>query len=133
MPKAREAALKALLLDDRLAEARTALALVLSDYDHDFAGAERELKLSIELNPNYETAHQWYGMQLSYHGRQEESFAEFKRALEIDPLSLPVNWFYGISLLYARKYDASVEQLKKTVEPDANFAGRIAASPLLIS
>ena len=122
-PKAREFALKALSLDNSLGEPHATLALKLQDYDFDFAGAEREFKLSIALNPNYATAHQWYGELLGRLGRFEEAFAEFRRALEIDPLSLPVNWHYGRSLYVARKYDESLAQLKKTLELDANFPG----------
>jgi serine/threonine-protein kinase len=121
VPKAREFALKALSLDNSLGEPHATLALKLQDYDYDFAGAEREYKLSIALNPNYATAHQWYGEQLGPLGRFDEAFAEFRRALEIDPLSLPVNWHYGRSLYFARKYDESLAQLKKTLELDANF------------
>jgi serine/threonine-protein kinase len=122
-PKAREFALKALSLDNSLGEPHATLALKLQDYDFDFAGAEREFKISIALNPNYATAHQWFGEMLGYAGRFQESFAEFRRALEIDPLSLPVNWHYGRILYYARKYDESLAQLKKTLELDANFQG----------
>ena len=61
MPKAKEAALRALSLDDGLAEAHAALGLILILYDYDFAGAEREFKRAIELNPNYATAHHFYG------------------------------------------------------------------------
>jgi tetratricopeptide (TPR) repeat protein len=120
-PKAREFALKALSLDNGLGEPHATLALKLQDYDYDFAGAEREFKLSIALNPNYATAHQWFGEMLGYVGRFQESFAEYRRALEIDPLSLPINWNYGRSLYYARRYDESLAQLKKTVELDSNF------------
>ena len=122
MPKAREAALKALALDDQLVEAHTALGLILNTYDYDFAGAEREFKRAIELNPNYATAHQFYGELLMYLDRREESEAEFKRALEIDPLSLIINRQYGESLIFARKYDASIAQLKKTLDLDEDFA-----------
>lgn len=120
-PKAREFALRALSLDNSLGEPHATLGLTLTDYDFDFAEAEREFKRAIELNPNYATAHQWYGQMLAYAGRSQESFAEFRRALEIDPLSLPINWNYGKSLYFARKYDESVSQLKKTLELDANF------------
>ena len=122
MPKARDAALKALALDDQLVEAHTALGLILNTYDYDFAGAEREFKRAIELNPNYATAHQFYGELLMYLGRREESEAEFRLALEIDPFSLIINRQYGESLIYARKYEASVVQLRKTLDLDPNFA-----------
>jgi len=107
-PKAREFARKALSLDNTLGEPHATLGVTLTDYDFDFAGAEREFKRAIELNPNYATAHQWFAEMLGYAGRSEESFAEFRRALEIDPLSLPINWNYGKSLYYARRYDVSV-------------------------
>src|SRR5438445_1620691 len=108
LPKAREAALKALSLDDRLAEAHTALGDVLNYYEYDFAGAEREYKRAIELNPNYATAHQWYGELLTHLGRHEESLAEMRRALQIDPLSLIINRAYGESYLFARRYDEAI-------------------------
>lgn len=121
MLKAREAALKALSLDDQLAEAHASLGIILCDYDYDFAGAEREYKRAIELNPKYATAHHFYGNLFSHLGRPEESFAEFRRALELDPLSLVINRMYGESLFYARKYDESITQLKKTLELNSNF------------
>ena len=121
-PKAREAALKALSLDEGLAEAHTALGLILHEYDYDFAGAERAYKRAIELNPNYATAHQFLGESLTHRGRHEEAFAEFRRALEIDPLSLTINRLYGESMTFARRYDEAVTQLKKTIELDTNFA-----------
>ena len=122
MPKARDAALKALSLDDRLAEAHTALGGVLNYYDYDFAGAEREYKRAIELNPNYATAHQWYGELLTHLGRHEESLAEMRRALQIDPLSLIINRAEGESYLFARRYDEAIAQLRKTIELEPNFA-----------
>jgi tetratricopeptide (TPR) repeat protein len=122
MPRAHRAALKALSLDDNLAEAHTALAQILIYYDYDYTGAEREHQRAIELNPNYETAHQWYSELLTALGRHEEALAEMRRALEIDPLSLIINRQYGITLLFARKYNEALAQLKKTLELDANFA-----------
>jgi tetratricopeptide (TPR) repeat protein len=122
MPKAREAALKALLLDDNLAEAHTALGQIIVYYDYDFAGAEREYKRAIELNPHHATTHQWYSEILSALGRHEEALAEMRRASEIDPLSPILNRQYGVILLFARQYDAGLEQSKKTVELDTNFA-----------
>jgi DNA-binding winged helix-turn-helix (wHTH) protein/tetratricopeptide (TPR) repeat protein len=122
MPKARDAALKAVSLDDNLAEAHAALGNTIIYYGYDFAGAEREHKRAIELNPNYATARHWYSELLMGLGRHEEALAEIRRALEIDPLSLILNRQYGASLLFARQYDAAIEQMKKTVELDANFA-----------
>ncbi|MCU1289589.1 MAG: serine/threonine protein kinase with repeat [Acidobacteria bacterium] len=122
MPKAKDAALKALSLDNDLAEAHAALGQILGSNDYDFVGAEREYKRALELNPNYATAHQYYGELLTNLGRHEESFAEFRRALEIDPLSLIINRMYGEALFFARRYDESIAQVKKTLELDADFA-----------
>jgi TolB-like protein len=121
--KAREAALKALSIDDRLAEAHTALGEILNFYDYDFAGAEREYKRAIDLNPNYATAHQWYGELLTHLGRRDESIGELRRALEIDPFSLIVNRSYGEGLLFGGRVDEAIVQLKKTVALDPNFPG----------
>jgi DNA-binding winged helix-turn-helix (wHTH) protein/TolB-like protein len=123
VPKAREAALKALALDNNLAAAHTSLGRILNDFDWDFAGAEREYKRAIELNPNDTMARQYYGRLLSCLGRREESLEEFRAALDVDPLSLSVNWFSGINLYYARSYDEAITQLEKTLELDTNFPG----------
>lgn len=122
MPKALDAARKAVLLDDNLAEAHAALGNIIIYYHYDFVGAELEEKRAIELNPNYATAHHWYSELLMGLGRHEEATAEIRLALEIDPLSLILNRQYGASLLFARQYDLAIEQMKKTVELDANFA-----------
>jgi tetratricopeptide (TPR) repeat protein len=122
MPKARDAALKAVALDERSSEAHAALAFVLFLYDFDFAASEREFQRAIGLNPSYETAHQRYSYLLTALGRHEESLAEMRRALESDPLSLMVNRSYGDRLTDAGKYDEAVAQLNKTLELDANFA-----------
>jgi DNA-binding winged helix-turn-helix (wHTH) protein/tetratricopeptide (TPR) repeat protein len=122
MPEARASALKAVSLDDNLAEAHAALGNTIIYYGYDFAEAEREHKRAIELNPNYATARHWYSELLMGLGRHEEAIAEIRRALEIDPLSLILNRQYGASLLFARRYDAAIAQMKKTVELDANFA-----------
>ncbi len=122
MPKAKEAARTALSLDNDLAEAHTSLGFILGVYDYDFAGAEAQFKLSIELNPNYAIAHLWYGNQLSTLGRFEEASAEVRQALEIDPLSLVINRMHGDRLLFAGKYDEAIAQFKRTLELDTNFA-----------
>ncbi len=120
--KAREAATRALELDDTLAEAHTALAGIKKDYDWDRPGAEREFRRAIELNPGYATAHFWYGELLSQLGRHEEALAEIKRAQQLDPLSLIINTVSGKFLLYAGRDDLAIEQLRKTLEMDPNFA-----------
>jgi serine/threonine protein kinase/tetratricopeptide (TPR) repeat protein len=119
-PKARAAALKALELDDSLAEAHTNLADTYLYYDWDFGKADQEFRKAIALNPNYPTAHQWYSECLYITGRYDESIAEAKRALELDPLSLAINGSLGAAYSYARKYDLAIEQYKKTLELDRN-------------
>ena len=121
LPRAKDAALKALSLDNDLAEAHTAFGLITHLWAYDFAGAEREYKRAIELNPNYAPAHQNYGNLVSTLGRHEEALAKFKRALEIDPFSLVINRAYGERFALARRYDEAIAQLKKTLELDAGF------------
>ena len=121
LPRARDAALKALQLDEELSEAHASLGQILEIYDYDFAGAEREFKRAIELNPNYAPAHQWYGELLSHLGRRDESYAEFQRALEIEPFSLTINRFFSESLIFARRYDDALAQTNKTLELEPSF------------
>src|SRR2546430_6587119 len=113
--------MKALALDDSLAEAHASLGLITAYYDWDFVGAERELRRAIELNPNYATAHQWLAENASSLKRHDEALAEIRRALELDPLSLIINRVYGDVLLYARRYDEAITQYRKTIEMDPNF------------
>jgi tetratricopeptide (TPR) repeat protein len=119
--KAKAAALKALQLDDKLAEAHTALADVLFN-DFDMAGSISEFQRAIALNPNYATAHQWYGCDpLRALGRFDEAIAEGKRAVELDPLSPIINSDLGQTLSIARRYDEAIAQFHKTLEIDPTF------------
>lgn len=120
-PKAKAAAMNALAIDNNLAEAHASLACVRMMYERDWEGAEREFKRSIELNPNYVHAHNWYSHFLMAMGRFEESFAESRIALKLDPLDQGVNQYLGWHYLHAREYDKSIEQLKKTVEQNPDF------------
>jgi TolB-like protein/Tfp pilus assembly protein PilF len=120
LPLAKAAALKALQLDEGLAEARTALASVLA-YDLDLAAAEKECKRAIELSPSLATAHQWFAeVVLSPSGRHKEAIAEMERALELDPLSMAVNTWFGAILYWAGKDDEAIAQLSKAIEMDRN-------------
>src|SRR5213082_26819 len=115
-PRAKAAAKKALEQEDALAEAHTALAQVHCYYDFDFSQATSEFQRAIELNPNYATAHQWYGNSaLVALGRFDEAIAEVKRAIELDPLSLVINTDLGATYYRARRYDEAIEQLHKTL------------------
>lgn len=119
---AKTAALKALELDSTLAEAHASLASIEGDFDWDWHGAETEYKRALELNPNYATAHHWYGEFLAGMGRYAEATAEIEKAHELDPLS-PV---IGVSLgqMYCRlgQCHAGIEQIKKTLEIYPDFA-----------
>lgn len=118
MPKAKAAALKALELDDTLAEAHTSLGRVLTAYDWDWAGADREFKRAIELNPRYALAHEWYGAYLAAVGQLDASVNERRAALEIDPLSPIANMELGQSLYWSRRYEQAIEPFQKSLELD---------------
>jgi serine/threonine protein kinase/Tfp pilus assembly protein PilF len=120
-PKAKAAAMKALALDQQLAEAHTSLANILTSYDWDFANAEKEFKRAIALNPNYATAHQWYAEYLEAMGRHDEAIVEIKRAQELDPLSLIIGAVTGRIYYCARRYDQSIDQLEKTLQTERHF------------
>jgi tetratricopeptide (TPR) repeat protein len=122
LPQAGAAARKALELDDTLAEAHTSLGQFLLFYDLDFAGSTREFERAIALDPNYATAHHWYGggppMSL---GQFDRAIAEGKRAVELDPLSLINNADLGWIYLDARRYNEAEAQARKTLEMDSRF------------
>jgi serine/threonine protein kinase/tetratricopeptide (TPR) repeat protein len=119
--RAKSAALRAVALDDSLAEAHTSLAAVGED-EWGLAGAEREFKRAIKLNPNYATAHQWYAEHLLHTGRRADALAEIRRAQQLDPLSLIINATVGFMLYRARHFDDAREHLLKTIDMDKNFA-----------
>jgi TolB-like protein/Tfp pilus assembly protein PilF len=119
--KSKEAATRALAIDDTLAEAHNSLAFVKLYYDRDLAGAEEEFKTAIELKPNYSTAHHWHALNLSAMGQHDQAVAEIQKARELDPLSLIINTAVGNILYYAGLYDRSIEQCLKTIQMDQRF------------
>ncbi len=122
MPLARAAALKALEIDDSLAEAHASLAHVKTNYEWDWAEAERLSRKAIALEPEYATAHQWYGIHyLTPMGRLEEAIAETRRAQQLDPLSAVFNAFVGASLYFARRYDEAIEECRKAIDLHPDF------------
>ncbi|MFC5865217.1 winged helix-turn-helix domain-containing protein [Acidicapsa dinghuensis] len=135
MPRAKEAAEKALALDDSSAEAHTSLAYIHLTWDWDMAGAEREFKRAIELNPNYVNAHHWYSHELIALGRVAESHEESESALALDPTDVVINEHMAWHHMMAREYDRSIPQANKAVELDPNFvqAHRVLALSLLYS
>lgn len=116
IPRAQEAARKALAIDEQVAEAHALLGYLAFFYDHNPREAERQYKRAIELNPNYPTAHQWYAEFLAFRGKQTEAIAEISKALELDPLSLVINRMKGNILGFGKRYDEALVQLRKTEE-----------------
>jgi len=121
MARAKEAAHKALALDETLAEAHTSLAFVLMHYDWNWPESEREFRRAIELNPSYPTAHQWYAFHLTAQRRHDEAIAEIRRAQQLDPLSLIINTDRAEMYYYARRYDEAVAYARKTLEIEPDF------------
>jgi len=121
-PKAHAAALKALALDDTLAEAHAALGFYKNVYEWDLVGSDRELRRAIELNPGYAFAHIWRGELLSDMQQHTEAVAELDRARELDPTSLMVSDQRGWVLYMAKRYDDAIEQILRTIELEPHFA-----------
>ncbi len=121
MPRVKEAALKALQLDETLAEAHTSLGLALAFYDWEWTEADREFRRAIALNPGYAAAHLWYGRYLATQGQSVAAVAELRRGQVLDPLSPSLNAELGRSLLYLRQYDAAIRQLQETLELHPTF------------
>ncbi|NIM89847.1 MAG: protein kinase [Candidatus Aminicenantes bacterium] len=120
-PKAKEAALKALEIDENLAEAYTSLAFEKYHYEWDWFGAESDFNWAFGLNPSYASAHSWYAAFLTSMGRFEEALTAIRRSQELDPLSLPIGTTIGASHYYAGQYDQAIEQCQKALEIDPNF------------
>jgi DNA-binding winged helix-turn-helix (wHTH) protein/TolB-like protein/Flp pilus assembly protein TadD len=119
-PKARESAEKALKLDESLAEAHAALAMVKLAYDWEFPAAAREFQRALEIDPSYSDAHKMNSHYLAAMGRFDEALREMKRAQELDPLSLEKIAGTGEILYFQRQYDQAVEQYRKALEMDPN-------------
>jgi serine/threonine protein kinase/Tfp pilus assembly protein PilF len=123
LAQAKAMALKALELDNTLAEAHTSLAYARWLGDLDWSGAEREFKRALELKSSYVMAHEWYAEYLAALGRHEEAVAEIRKAEQLDPLAVPVTRAVGWVLYYARRYDDATDELQKALAMDANFVG----------
>jgi tetratricopeptide (TPR) repeat protein len=121
MPQAKAAALRAISIDESLAEAHTALGFYLDHYEWDRTGAEREYRRAIELNPNYSTAHHWYSANLSNVRRFDESIAELKIAEQLDPLSGIIGTNLGDNLVYAHRFDDAIAQYKRVIAINPDF------------
>jgi TolB-like protein/DNA-binding winged helix-turn-helix (wHTH) protein len=121
MPRARDAALKALQLDPSLAEAHAALGMVACHYDYDWSTAEREYKKAIELNPNYASAHQYYALGLMAHGRFAEAEAQLDIARRLDPLALIVDVDLAVLRKYQRDFDGVIAVSKSILQRDPTY------------
>jgi len=121
-PKAKAAALKAIALDDSLADAHAVLGWVIFWFEWDWPSAETQFKRALELDPRNADAHSYYANLLSVTGRHAEALAEAKLARELDPLNLRINAVEGQLLIYAGQVDTGLDQLRKTLELDPNYA-----------
>ncbi|HEX5734155.1 MAG TPA: protein kinase [Blastocatellia bacterium] len=121
LPKATQTALKAIEIDERLAEAHLSLANAKFFYEWDWATAEREYKRAIELNPSYANAHHMYAFFLMSMGKADEAIEEIRRAQELDPLSVIISGAMGMPFYYTRQYDRAIKEISKALELDPNF------------
>jgi serine/threonine-protein kinase len=120
-PQAKVAALKALEIDDQLAEAHISLAAIRTFYEWDWLDAERDFKQGIKLNSNSVKAHHWYACSLTSQGRLEEGYGEMRTARELEPLSLIINRDVGRHYYFLRQYDQTIELCLKTLAIDRGF------------
>ncbi len=118
--KARPNIIKALKIDDSLAQAHNALAELKYQYEYDWAGAENEFKKAIELNPNVAWIRQAYGWFLMSAGRFDEATAEMEKARELDPSSLTINVGRGRLFYYSRQYDQAIQQFQNIIAVESN-------------
>ncbi len=125
IPLARAAAGKALELDDSLGDAHAALAQVKFLGDWDWAGAEREFRRAIDLNPGDTLVHHMYSHFLLAMGRNEESLKESQLYLQLDPLSAPANHHLAWHYLATGLYDLAIQQDLKALQIDANYIDSI--------
>ena len=121
LPKAREAALKAVEIDDNLAEAHSSLGLIKVYYDHDWIGAKTEFRRALQLDPKLVSAHQRYGTYLTFMGQFEESIRQYETALELDPFSLQINMNLATTYYLRGEYDRAINLLNKTSELEPNY------------
>lgn len=122
LPRARAAAVRAVEIDDLLAEAHASLGLLKMYYDHDWEGTQREFRRAIELDPGTALPHKRYGEYLMFNKRFDEALEEYKLALHFDPLSLQVNLNIGTNLSLMREYGPAIAQLRKTIELDSSYS-----------
>jgi adenylate cyclase len=116
IPRAKEAAAKALEIDSTLAEPHASIGFFSFYYDWNGAEAEKEFKTAIALNPNYALAYAWYGYYLTAMGKYDEARENLNKAEELDPLSAKINTDMGFSIYYSGNYDQAISVLKASLE-----------------
>lgn len=121
-PKAKEYSIKALEIDETLAEAHAQLGLIKMNWDWDWTGAEKAYKRAIELNPGYSLVYFFYAGYLTAIGQFDKSIETMKKSVELDPLSITTNCFLGVNLYFARRYDEAILILQKNLEIDHDHA-----------
>ena len=121
LPKAKDAAARAVEIDENLAEAHSSLGLVKVYYDHDWNGAESEFRKALRLNPGLVSAHQRFGSYLTFMGRFEESIRYYEAALDLDPFSLQINTNLATTYFLRGEYDRAIKHLTKTCELEPNY------------
>ena len=121
LPRAREAAEKALQLDPSLAEAHANLAVGHWWYDRDHAAARREFQTALTMQPESASTHELKGWYLVGIGEVDEGLAAARRAVELDPLSSETNAFLGMNLYLARRYDEAIGQLRTTISTNPDY------------
>jgi DNA-binding winged helix-turn-helix (wHTH) protein/tetratricopeptide (TPR) repeat protein len=120
-PKARGAVLRALEIDEHMAEAYASLGFINCCLEWDWPTAEQNYLKAIALKPNYPTAHHWYGELLITAGRFDEGLVQLRMAQELDPLSLAINADLAAAFYYARQYDRSENHLENLLDLNSNF------------
>ncbi len=121
-PLARDAALRALQINESLGEAHTTLAFAKMYFEWDWESADKEFKRALELNPSSARAHAWYSIYLTLMGQTDEALRESNLALSLDPLSVVTRADAGLTFYFTRKYDYAIEQYEKTLQMDPSFA-----------
>ena len=120
-PKVKAWALKALEIDDQLAEAHVALGTALINYERDQESGEKELQRALELNPSYPRAHQVYAELLTWLGEFDAAAAELRQALELDPLSAVLHQVDAQNSYYARRFEEAIQKCRKSLEIEPGY------------
>jgi tetratricopeptide (TPR) repeat protein len=122
IPKAKEAALRAVALDENSAEAHTALAAVMTWGEWDWAGAQAEWTRALELNPNDDNAHAYYAHYLAHRGRAAEGLRHSDLAVKLDPMNALNHALRAIVLLYLQRFDDAMTAARTAISLRADLS-----------